>query len=150
MKMSITNHFELIELLGNEFGKRLMIDIESLFHGIVEGMLDSKKFVINFSAEEYLVIYTSVANREVIDEFLPVLKKITGIEPLCSYDLLPSGMNPKEALPTVEWELDSIENRTREIMTGNAFEPGDFIYNLKFYDHNRVLIKTAYKYKRNN
>lgn len=149
MKMSITNNFELVEMLGNEFGKRLMIDIEALLHGIVEGMLDSKRFIINFSADEYLVIYTTVANREVIDEFLPLFKKITGIEPLCSYDLLPAGMDPKEALPTVEWELDSIDNRTKEIMTGNAFEPGDSIYNLNFYDSNKILIKTAYRYKRN-
>lgn len=147
MKTLVSNHFELANLLAQKFGNRLEIDAVALLDGVIQGMLDSKEFCIDFIGDEYLNICTGTESREILDEFLPILKRVMGgLEPLCTYDFLPMGMEAKDAMPTIEWDLQYPKDRMEDVITGDAFNPGDRVYNLNFYNSKKILVKTAYRY----
>ena len=138
-KTTISNSWELNELLTKKYGERLNTDSFIALMGRVEGTLDSKKISITFRGGEYLLISTTSNSKEVLDELLPILIEIMGgVNPICSYDLQSSGDEEKDAMPTIEWDVVAPEDRIKEIVNGRAFSKGAKILNLKLYNGKEV------------
>ena len=138
-KTLISNSYELNEFLENKYGERLNTDSFAAMMGSVRGTLDSKKINITFKGNEYLLISTASNSKEVLDELLPVLTEVMGnTQPICSYDLQSSGLEEKDATPTIEWDVVAPENRIKEIVNGRAFSDGVKILNLKLYNGKEV------------
>lgn len=107
--------------------------------GRVEGTLDSKKINITFKGNEYLLISTASNSRDVLDELLPLLTEVMGsVKPICSYDLQSDGLEEKDAMPTIEWDVVAPENRITEIVNGRAFSDGAKILNLKLHNGKNI------------
>lgn len=138
-KTLISNSYELNEFLEKKYGERLNTDSFAAMMGSVRGTLDSKKINITFKGNEYLLISTASNSKEVLDELLPVLTEVMGnTQPICSYDLQSSGLEEKDATPTIEWDVVAPENRIKEIVNGRAFSDGVKILNLKLYNGKEV------------
>lgn len=138
-KTLISNSYELNEFLEKKYGERLNTDSFAAMMGSVRGTLDSKKINITFKGNEYLLISTASNSKEVLDELLPVLTEVMGnTQPICSYDLQSSGLEEKDAMPTIEWDVVAPENRIKEIVNGRAFSDGARILNLKLYNGKEV------------
>lgn len=138
-KTTVSSSWDLEELLTKKYGDRFEADFLSSLMGGVNGALDSKRFEITFKGNEYLLISTSPKTRELLDELLPVLTEVMGdTQPICSYDLQSSGLEEKDAMPTIEWDVVAPENRIKEIVNGRAFSDGAKILNLKLYNGKEV------------
>ncbi len=134
-KTTVYNSWQLEELLEKKYGERFEADFLSFLIGDVAGALDSKPIRITFKGNKYLLISTSSKTRDVLDELLPVLKEVMGDEnPICTYDLQGSGIEEKDAEPTIEWDVVAPEDRIKEIVNGRAFSDGAKILNLKLYN----------------
>ncbi len=149
MKMLVSNHIELCNLLLKEFSPRIFIDQLGLFFGVIQGELDEKPFVINFASDGYLNLSTTMKTREVIDEFLILFKHVMGgAEPLCTYDVQCPGVPVQESFPTIIWDICDPVLTRYQIENGIGFDNGTIIHNLKFHDPNKILLRTAYKYRK--
>lgn len=138
-KTTVSSSWELEELLTKKYGDRFETDFLSSLMGGVNGALDSKSFKITFKGNEYLLISTSPKTRELLDELLPTLIEVMGdTQPICSYNLQSSGLEEKDAMPTIEWDVVAPENRIKEIVNGRAFSNGAKILNLKLYNGKEV------------
>lgn len=138
-KTTVSSSWELEKLLTKKYGDRFEADFLSSLMDGVNGSLDSKRFKITFKGNEYLLISTSPKTRELLDELLPVLTEVMGdTQPICSYDLQSSGLQEKDAMPTIEWDVVAPENRIKEIVNGRAFSDGAKILNLKLYNGKEV------------
>ena len=138
-KTTVSSSWELEELLTKKYGDRFETDFLSSLMGGVNGALDSKSFKITFKGNEYLLISTSPKTRELLDELLPTLIEVMGdTQPICSYNLQSSGLEEKDAMPTIEWDVVAPENRIKEIVNGRAFSDGARILNLKLYNGKEV------------
>lgn len=147
MKTLVSNHIELVQFLFNEFSSRLWIDRNLLLMGCIEGRLDGKLFNIEFVANEYLNISTYLDTKEVLDEFLPFLKKVMAdSEPICSYDVKSPAVVKDEFVSVIEWELLYPQQTLADIMNGRVFNYNARVYNFKCYNPNKVLLRTAYRY----
>ncbi len=134
-KTLVYDAYELNELLEKKYGKRLNTDTLATLMGIVEGTLDGKKIKISFKGNEYLLISTATTSKDVLDDLLPVLTEVMGnVSPICSYDLQSSGLEEKDAMPTLEWDVVAPEARIKEIVNGRAFTNTTKILNLKLYN----------------
>jgi len=81
----------------------------------------------------------STTSKDVLDELLPLLTDVMGKEqPICSYDLQAEGLEEKDALPTIEWDLVSPKDRIKEIVNGRAYSDKSKIHNLKLYNSKSV------------
>ncbi len=139
VKTTVSDSYHLNELLKTKYGERLETDPFAALRGSVQGTFDSKKINITFKGNEYLLISTASTSREVLDELLPVLTEVMGGEkPICSYDLQSSGIDEKDAMPTIEWDVVAPEDRIKEIVNGRAFSDGAKIHNLKLYNSKNV------------
>lgn len=139
-KTTVSSLWELEELLTKKYGDRFEADSLSSLIGGVSGALDSKRFKMIFKGNEYLLISTSPKTRELLDELLPVLTEIMGNEqPICSYVLQSSGVEEKDAMPTIEWDVVAPENRIKEIVNGRAFSDRAKILNLKLYNGKEIF-----------
>lgn len=138
-KTTVSSSWELEELLTKKYGDRFETDFLSSLMGGVNGALDSKSFKITFKGNEYLLISTSPKTRELLDELLPTLIEVMGdTQPICSYNLQSSGLEEKDAMPTIEWDVVAPENRIKEIVNGRAFSNVAKILNLKLYNGKEV------------
>lgn len=138
-KTLISNSYELNDFLEKKYGERLNTDSFAAMMGSVRGTLDSKKINITFKGNEYLLISTASNSKEVLDELLTVLTEVMGnTQPICSYDLQSSGLEEKDAMPTIEWDVVAPENRIKKIVNGRAFSDGAKILNLKLYNGKEV------------
>lgn len=138
-KTTVSSSWELEELLTKKYGDRFEPDFLSSLMGGVNGTLDSKSFKITFKDDEYLLISTSQKTRELLDELLPTLIEVMGdTQPICSYNLQSSGLEEKDAMSTIEWDVVRPENRIREIVNGRAFPNGAKILNLKLYNGKEI------------
>ena len=131
-KTTVYNSWQLEELLEKKYGERFEADFLSSLMGGVSGSFDSKRFHITFKGGEYLLISTSADGRAVLEELLPTLTEVMGNEnPICSYDLQSSGIEKKDAEPTIEWDIVAPQDRIKEIVNGRAFSDGAKVLNLK-------------------
>lgn len=139
IKIIVPNSYMLYRLLVEKYKERFVADSFIAMMGRVEGTLDSKNVSITFDGEQYLLISTSSQTREVLDELLPVLKEVMGNnEPICSYDLQSEGMEEKDSMPTIEWDVKDPEGRLKDIVNGRAFSENAKIHNLKLYGSKKV------------
>lgn len=107
--------------------------------GKIWGTLDSKMISISFMGDKYLLVSTDSNSREVLDELLPLLTEVMGNEqPICCYDLQSKGLEEKDAMPTIEWDIVEPEKRIKEIVNGRAFSDDVKIHNLKLYNSKNV------------
>lgn len=139
IKTLVSDSYELNELLEKKYGERLNTDPFAAMMGSVTGTLDSKKINITFKGNQYLLISTASTSRDVLDELLPMLTEVMGnTNPICSYDLQSSGLEEKDAMPTVEWDIVAPESRIKEIVNGRAFSDGAKILNIKLHNGKTV------------
>lgn len=138
-KTIVSNSYHLNELLKEKYGERLETDPFAALRGGVQGSLDSKKINITFKGNEYLLISTASNSRDILDELLPILTEVMGgKKPICSYDLQSDGLEEKNSLPTIEWDVTAPEDRIKEIVNGRAFSDGAKIHNLKLYNAKEI------------
>lgn len=134
-KTLVKNSYELYQLLKNKYGKRFYANETAAMMGEIEGSLDSKKIIITFKENEYLLISTSSTSKDILTELQPLLMTIMGDElPICSYDLQSEGLEKENAMPTIEWDIVAPEKRLKEIINGRAFSDNSKILNLKLYN----------------
>ena len=137
-KTLVSDSNQLNELLEKKYGERLSTEPFAILIDRVEGTLDSKKFCISFKGNKYLLISTDPDSRDVLDELLPLLTEVMGGEkPICSYDLQKPKMEEKDAMPTIEWDVEAPEDRIKEIANGRAFTYSK-VHNLKLYNSKKV------------
>ena len=137
-KTLVSNAHQLDVLLKKKYGERLNTEPFATLMGRVEGTLDSKKFLISFEENKYLLISANSNSRDVLDELLPLLTEVMESEkPICSYDLQNEGMEEKDAMPTIEWDVVAPEKRIKEIVNGRAFTDSK-VHNLKLYNSKKV------------
>lgn len=139
IKTTVSDSWHLNELLKEKYGERLETDSFAALRGGVQGSLDSKKINITFKGNEYLLISTASNSRDILEELLPILTEVMGGQkPICSYDLQSDGLEEKDSLPTIEWDITAPEDRIKEIVNGRAFSDGAKIHNLKLYNSKDV------------
>lgn len=131
------NVYKLFELLERKYGYRYKASLFKALMGNVEGTLDNKAFNINFDGEQYLVISTNLRTKDVLNELLPILKKLMkNAKPICSYDLQMEGL--EEVRSTMEWDIKDPDGRLKKIINGKAFPEGFKIHNLKLYNSKKI------------
>lgn len=145
MKTLVSNNFELAQLLIKEFYPRINIDQQLLLDGVIQGTLDGKLFKIEFVADEYMNISTYSDNRELLDEFLPLLKRVmANTEPLCFYDVKSPFIVEDEFVSVLEWELLYPQETLYDIASGKVFNYRAKILNFNVFNSNKILLKTNY------
>lgn len=111
-------------------------DFVSLIGGLV-GKYKGFEIKMNFGKNEYLLITTDMEGKDILDELIPILSEaIGGYKPICKYDFLAKG--EKDALPTIEWDMQDPEGRVREIANGRAFTSYGECLNLKLFDNREI------------
>lgn len=147
MGMLVSNYIELCNLLLKEFSDRMFIDQIGLLLGVIQGKLDDQPFVINFSEEGYLNIMTNFETREVLDEFLFLGKNIMGgVEPLCTYDI--QYMNNEGLFSSITWDIYNPIMTKFQLENEVGFDDNMIIHNLNFYGSNKILLRTSYRYNK--
>ena len=132
-----SNANELNEILKQKYRERIITDPLSTLKGKVEGTLDSEPFIITFSGNEYLLI--SSYSKKILNNLLPTLTEVMGnVGPICSYDLQSQGLEEKQAMPTIEWDIIEPEKRIKEVVNGRAFGIEDKIHNLKLFNNKKI------------
>lgn len=138
-KTMVSNSNELFELLEKKFGNRFDGDPFVAMMGRIEGTIDSKKMMITFCGNEYLLISTSSSTRELLDELKPFFTIVMGNQnPICSYDLQSEGLEEKDAMPTIEWDIANPDDRIKNIVNGRAFSDNSKIHNLTLLNGKNV------------
>ncbi len=134
-KTIVNNAWQLEQLLEKKYGERFEADFLSSFTGGVSGSFDSKRILITFKSDEFLLISTSADGKDILEQLLPTLTEIMGgISPICSYDLQNVGTEEKDVKPTIEWDIVDPEDRIKKIVNGRAFSDGSKTLNLKLYN----------------
>ncbi len=131
-KTLVKDAYHFNELLKEKYGERIVTDPIEVLRGKVCGRLDSKVIIISFIGDKCLLISTDSKSRDILDELKPVLTEVMGNEePICSYDLQSEGLEEKDSLPTMEWDIVAPEDRIKEIVNGRAYSDDAKIHNLK-------------------
>lgn len=134
-KTIVNNAWQLEQLLEKKYGERFEADFLSSLTGGVSGSFDSKRILITFKSDEFLLISTSADGKDVLEQLLPTLTEVMGgISPICSYDLQNVGTEEKDVKPTIEWDIVDPEDRIKKIVNGRAFSDGSKTLNLKLYN----------------
>lgn len=136
----VSSLHELNELLSKKYGKDIETDpFGVLFMGNIVGTFRGEKFNITFEKDEYLLISISNSGVTLLDELMPVLNEVMGIqEPIARYDLQAEGMNEKEAMPIVEWDIKDPESRIKEVVNGRAYSDKSKLHNLTLFGGRKV------------
>lgn len=130
---------ELYELLEKKYGKRFISSPLLAMTGRIEGTLDSKKFVISYDADNFLLISTAPNCSDVLTTLQPLLTEVMkNQEPICSYDLQTKGTEENDAMPTIEWDIKEPEKRIKEIVNGRAFSDESKLNNLKLFGNREI------------
>ncbi len=107
--------------------------------GSVTGTFKGKKFRITFVRNECLLISIINSGRELLNELVPFLSEVMGSEnPICEYDMQSEGVEKKDAMPTIEWEIIDPETRIKEIVNGRAFPGKPKVLNLTLFGGRKV------------
>ena len=134
-KTIVNNAWQLEQLLEKKYGERFEADFLSSLTGGVSGSFDSKRILITFKSDEFLLISTSADGKDILEQLLPTLTEVMGgISPICSYDLQNVGTEEKDVKPTIEWDIVDPEDRIKKIVNGRAFSDGSKTLNLKLYN----------------
>ena len=134
-KTIVNNAWQLEQLLEKKYGERFEADFLSSLTGGVSGSFDSKRILITFKSDEFLLISTSSDGKDILEQLLPTLTEVMGgMSPICSYDLQNVGTEEKDVKPTIEWDIVDPEDRIKKIVNGRAFSDGSKTLNLKLYN----------------
>ena len=134
-KTIVNNAWQLEQLLEKKYGERFEADFLSSLTGGVSGSFDSKRILITFKSDEFLLISTSADGKDVLEQLLPTLTEVMGgISPIFIYDLQNVGTEEKDVKPTIEWDIVDPEDRIKKIVNGRAFSDGSKTLNIKLYN----------------
>ena len=138
-KTTVKNSIELYDLFTKKYQDRFEGDPLIAMTGRIEGTIDSKKIVISFGENKYLLISTEPTSKNILDELQPFLTEIMGNQkPICSYDMQTENTTEDSALPTIEWDIENPEQRLKDIVNGRAFSTKTKINNLKLYNNKNL------------
>lgn len=139
MLKNVTNSYELYAMLQQKYGSRFACGPFIAIAGRIEGSIDKKRIKITFKPNNYLLISTASTSKEILDELSPILKEVMGnVAPICSYDLQSEGIEEKDSLPTIEWDIKDPESRLINIINGRAFSDDSKIHNLTLYNSKKI------------
>lgn len=137
-KTFVSSAFELEKMLKAKFCDDIEIDAFSALMGGVDGEYKGERFKVSFLRDNYLLISISNSGRSLLEQLQPVLSGAVGENPICCYDLQSDGLEEKDAMPTIEWDIKDPESRIKEIVNGRAFSGGDKLHGLKLFGDRKL------------
>lgn len=139
-KTLVPSSYELNQLLLKKYGCDIKTEsFRALMGGSVAGILKGEKFNITFKKDEYLLLSVTNSGRALLDELMPVLNEVMGSEyPIAKYDVQALGMDEKDAMPTIEWDIKDPETRLNKLVNGRAYLDKSKIHNLSLYGDRKI------------
>lgn len=135
----VPSSYELNQLLLKKYGDEIKTESFRALMGGVAGILKGEKFNITFKKDEYLLLSVTNSGKALLDELMPMLNEVMGGEnPIAKYDVQPLGVDEKDSMPTIEWDIKDPETRINKLVNGRAYLDKSKIHNLSLFGDRKV------------
>jgi hypothetical protein len=137
-KTVVSSAYELDKLLKVRLGNEIETEPFATVMGGVEGKYKGEPFKISFGRNQYLLVSISNNGKHLLEQMQPILSGAMGENPICSYDMQSEGVEEKDAMPTIEWDIVDPEVRIKEVVNGRAFPNQPILYNLTLFGERKI------------
>ena len=136
-KESVKDSYELASKLSQIFGKRMMIETISSYN--VEGIIDERRFSINYFKDENLMLSIDCNSKDTFADLFWVIKELTGLRtPTCSYNIDVLDDQYTTSLTNVEWISKNVDERLYRIINGKAFSSHNTVTDIRLYNGKKI------------